>query len=55
MYPVPKEDDPWTMQVAPPVQTMEEAVEMVQDRTWWHNGEGFTSMPAWRDDLENWD
>jgi hypothetical protein len=28
--PVPKEDDPWTMQVAAPVQTMETAVEMVQ-------------------------
>ena len=28
--PVPKEDDPWTMQVAPPTQTVEEAVEMVQ-------------------------
>jgi hypothetical protein len=29
--PVPKEDDPWTMQVAAPVQTMEEAVSMVKD------------------------
>ena len=29
--PVPKEEDPWTMQVAAPVQTMEEAVEMVKD------------------------
>ena len=28
--PVPKEDDPWTMQVAPPVQTMEQAVETVK-------------------------
>ena len=28
--PIPKED-PWTMQVAPPVQTMEQAVEMVKD------------------------
>ena len=28
--PVPKEEDPWTMQVAPPTQTVEEAVEMVQ-------------------------
>ena len=28
--PVPKEEDPWTMQVAAPVQTMEEAVEMVK-------------------------
>jgi hypothetical protein len=28
--PVVKEDDPWTMQVAPPVATMEQAVEMVQ-------------------------
>jgi signal recognition particle subunit SEC65 len=29
--PVPKEEDPWTMQVAPPVQTMEQAIEMVKD------------------------
>jgi hypothetical protein len=29
--PVPKEEDPWTMQVAAPVQTMEEALEMVKD------------------------
>ena len=29
--PVPKEDDPWTMQVAAPVQTMEQAVETVKD------------------------
>jgi hypothetical protein len=29
--PVPKEDDPWTMQVAAPVQTMEQAVSMVKD------------------------
>ena len=29
--PVPKEEDPWTMQVAAPVQTMEEAVSMVKD------------------------
>jgi hypothetical protein len=29
--PVPKEDDPWTMQVAAPVQTMEQAVGMVKD------------------------
>ena len=29
--PVPKEEDPWTMQVAAPVQTMEQAVEMVKD------------------------
>jgi len=28
--PVVKEEDPWTMQVAPPVATMEQAVEMVQ-------------------------
>ncbi len=28
--PVPKEDDPWTMQVAAPVQTMEAAVETVK-------------------------
>jgi hypothetical protein len=28
--PVPKEEDPWTMQVAAPVQTMEGAVEMVK-------------------------
>ena len=28
--PVAKEEDPWTMQVAPPVATMEQAVEMVQ-------------------------
>jgi hypothetical protein len=28
--PVPKEEDPWTMQVAPPVQTMEAAVETVK-------------------------
>ena len=28
--PVPKEDDPWTMQVAAPVQTMEGAVEIVK-------------------------
>jgi len=29
--PVPKEEDPWTMQVAAPVQTMEAAVETVKD------------------------
>jgi len=29
--PVAKEDDPWTMQVAAPVQTMEQAVGMVKD------------------------
>jgi hypothetical protein len=29
--PVPKEEDPWTMQVEAPVQTMEEAVSMVKD------------------------
>jgi hypothetical protein len=29
--PVPKEEDPWTMQVAAPVQTMEGAVAMVKD------------------------
>jgi hypothetical protein len=29
--PVPKEEDPWTMQVAAPVQTMEQAVETVKD------------------------
>ena len=29
--PVAKGDDPWTMQVAPPVQTIENAVEMVKD------------------------
>jgi hypothetical protein len=29
--PVPKEEDPWTMQVAAPVQTMEQAVGMVKD------------------------
>jgi len=29
--PVPKEEDPWTMQVAGPVQTMEQAVETVKD------------------------
>ena len=29
--PVPKEEDPWTMQVAAPVQTMETAVAMVKD------------------------
>jgi hypothetical protein len=29
--PVAKEDDPWTMQVAAPVQTMEQAVETVKD------------------------
>jgi len=28
--PVVKENDPWTMQVAPPVQTLESAVEMVK-------------------------
>ena len=28
--PVEKDNDPWTMQVAPPVQTLESAVEMVQ-------------------------
>ena len=28
--PVPKEEDPWTMQVAPPTQTAEQAVEMVK-------------------------
>jgi hypothetical protein len=28
--PVAKADDPWTMQVAPPVQTLESAVEMVK-------------------------
>jgi len=28
--PVPKEEDPWTMQVAAPVQTMEQAVETVK-------------------------
>jgi hypothetical protein len=28
--PVPKEDDPWAIRPAEPVQTMEEAVEMVQ-------------------------
>jgi hypothetical protein len=29
--PVPKEDDPWTVAPAAPVQTLEEAVEMVKD------------------------
>ena len=29
--PVPKEEDPWTMQVAAPVQTMKQAVSMVKD------------------------
>jgi hypothetical protein len=29
--PVAKDNDPWTMQVAPPVQTLESAVEMVKD------------------------
>jgi len=29
--PVVKDNDPWTMQVAPPVQTLESAVEMVKD------------------------
>jgi hypothetical protein len=29
--PVPKEDDPWTIKEAAPVQTMEEAVSMVKD------------------------
>jgi hypothetical protein len=29
--PVPKEEDPWAMQIAAPVQTMEQAVEMVKD------------------------
>jgi rRNA processing protein Gar1 len=29
--PIAKEDDPWTMQVAAPVQTMEQAVGMVKD------------------------
>jgi len=29
--PVEKDNDPWTMQVAPPVQTLESAVEMVKD------------------------
>jgi hypothetical protein len=29
--PVPKEEDPWTMQVAAPVQTMEQAIETVKD------------------------
>jgi hypothetical protein len=29
--PVPKEEDPWTMQVAAPVQTMEQAIGMVKD------------------------
>jgi hypothetical protein len=29
--PVAKEDDPWTMQVAAPVQTIEQAVSMVKD------------------------
>ena len=29
--PVPKEEDPWTMQVASPIQTMEQAVSMVKD------------------------
>jgi hypothetical protein len=29
--PVPVESDPWTMQVAPPTQTIEQAVEMVKD------------------------
>jgi hypothetical protein len=29
--PVPKEEDPWTMQVAAPVQTMEQALETVKD------------------------
>ena len=29
--PVAKEDDPWTMQVAAPVQTMEQALETVKD------------------------
>ena len=28
--PVPKEEDPWTMQVAAPIQTMEQAVETVK-------------------------
>jgi len=29
--PVPKEDDPWSQSFAPPVQTLETAVEMVKD------------------------
>jgi len=29
--PVPKENDPWTMQAAAPVQTMEQAIETVKD------------------------
>jgi len=29
--PIPKEEDPWTMQVAAPVQTMEQALETVKD------------------------
>jgi hypothetical protein len=29
--PVPKESDPWTVEVTSPVQTMEQAVEMVKD------------------------
>ena len=29
--PVPKESDPWTVEVTAPVQTMEQAVEMVKD------------------------
>ena len=29
--PIEKDNDPWTMQVAPPVQTLESAVEMVKD------------------------
>jgi hypothetical protein len=29
--PVPVESDPWTIQVAPPTQTIEQAVEMVKD------------------------
>jgi len=29
--PVPKEEDPWTIQVAAPVQTMEQALETVKD------------------------
>jgi len=23
-------------------------------RTWWHNGNGYTTLQAWRDDMENW-
>jgi hypothetical protein len=54
MYPVPKEDDPWAIRPAEPVQTMEEAVEMVKSVLGGTTTFGYTALPWWRNELENW-